>query len=192
MPDDETTAALEEWRKAEAQMQAGHELRDYGKAFTIFDAAPPLRAPARVGSGLCACGATSPRLQSDVARRRWHGEHLNSLGIGHRAVTDVMLGRNAEVSPLSDDPAPALAGIREHNERVIALCGMAPAVVRQLAEHDVPRLVAAVEAVLKEHQPVNRGDDLEPICGTCHRGFWPCPTYRAITAALTGEEPGRD
>ena len=48
----------------------------------------------------------------------------------------------------ADLPA-ALAGIRENNERVIALCDMAPAVVRQLAEHDVPSLLAAFEAVLK-------------------------------------------
>lgn len=56
---------------------------------------------------------------------------------------------------MADDPSAILAGIREHNERVIALCGMAPAVVRQLAEHDVPRLLAAVEAALKPHEPIN-------------------------------------
>ena len=51
----------------------------------------------------------------------------------------------------------------------------------------VPVLLAAIEPVLKEHQPVNRGEGLEPICGTCHKGFWPCRTYRAITTVLTGE-----
>jgi hypothetical protein len=64
-----------------------------------------------------------------------------------------------------------------------------------VAEEDEPlkrslSLLAAVEAVLKEHQPVDRGGGLKPICGTCHRGFWPCPTYQAIAAALAAQEAG--
>ena len=50
---------------------------------------------------------------------------------------------------------------------------------------DAPSLLAAVRAVLEQHQQVNRGEDLPPICGTCHKGFWPCPTYLAITREIT-------
>lgn len=50
----------------------------------------------------------------------------------------------------SDPVAAALAEIQEHNERVIALCDMAPASVQQLAEYDVPRLLKAVEAALEQ------------------------------------------
>lgn len=60
----------------------------------------------------------------------------------------------------------------------------------------VPRLIAAVEAVLEEHRPV----EVEPsdtICGECSfrlpngRYFgkvveWPCPTVAAIRSALIG------
>ncbi len=49
----------------------------------------------------------------------------------------------------TDPAASILSVIRENNDRVIALCDMAPAVVRQLAEHDVPRLLAAAEEALK-------------------------------------------
>ena len=76
---------LERWAAIEEKIQAGHKLRDSGKPFVLSDGAMQ-RAPARVGLGLCECGATSRRLQSDVSRRRWHSEHLDSLGIGHRAV----------------------------------------------------------------------------------------------------------
>jgi hypothetical protein len=91
----------------------------------------------------------------------------------------------------SDDVTAALAAIREraaHADRALKFGGSFRVTARSQA--DVPRLVAAVEAVLKEHQPVNRGEGLEPICSTCHRGFWPCPTVQAITAALSGEEAG--
>jgi hypothetical protein len=84
----------------------------------------------------------------------------------------------------------------------------------------MPRLVAAVEAVLELHtrqdKPVlcwdhvcdahrdKRGIPVQPpprdcpgcrfhemrVCQycSCPNDEWPCPTYRAITAALTGEE----
>ena len=55
------------------------------------------------------------------------------------------------------------------------------------ARTDVPRLVAALRAVLDLHKPRNGNDD----CGHCvnpadaHWGIpWPCPTVRAIEAAL--------
>ena len=59
------------------------------------------------------------------------------------------------------------------------------------ARTDVPRLLDAVEAVLKVHTPglmgVTRGDVVweseDPICVTCFKSH-PCPTVQAITSAL--------
>jgi hypothetical protein len=91
--------------------------------------------------------------------------------------------------PDTDPVASTLSEIREHDERVIALCDMAPAVVRQLAEHDVPFLLAALEAALKEADKLSRktvkGSPLERIRGECADRF-----RAAITAALTGKEAG--
>jgi len=94
----------------------------------------------------------------------------------------------------ADDLAATLAGIREHNERVIALCGMAPAVVRQLAEHDVPRLLAAIDAVLELHQPVDyvTGAQCKGCATHVTFAWWPCPTVLAITGEVTGQEAGSD
>ena len=54
----------------------------------------------------------------------------------------------------------------------------------------MPRLLAAVEAVLELHKPADRGTGAQ--CKGCatHVTFtrWPCPTYLAITSALTGPE----
>ena len=92
-----------------------------------------------------------------------------------------------------DRVASTLAKIRAEALGSIAYAGdhTCPDADASCSAHHALRLLAAVEAALKEHQPVDRGGGLESICGTCHRGFWPCPTYRAITAALTGTEtPG--
>jgi hypothetical protein len=55
-----------------------------------------------------------------------------------------------------------------------------------------PRLVAAVEAVLKRHVEAVIKDMPAPpfrYCKTCAgHPKWPCPEVQAITAALTGEE----
>ena len=52
--------------------------------------------------------------------------------------------------------------------------------------HDAIRLVAALDAVLKLHEP----DPADPSwCRDCAFA-WPCSTYRAITAELTKGEPG--
>jgi|GEM_PF-6905502 len=97
-------------------------------------------------------------------------------------------------SPLADAPddpvASTLAEIRERYEwgadRYVTL-----GEVRNSAA-DVPRLLAAVEAALKVHQPVDRGTGAQ--CKGCatHVTFtrWPCPTVRAIAAALAGEDGG--
>lgn len=47
----------------------GHGLRNEGKA---VDAAGWF---VKVGKGRCECGAQSPELTSDNARKRWHREH---------------------------------------------------------------------------------------------------------------------
>ena len=91
------------------------------------------------------------------------------------------------------DPASTLAAIREDNDRVIALCAIAPAAVRQLADHDVPALLAAVEATLKladEWRAAGCPESAEEEalmwreieCGDRLRA--------AITAALGGKEAG--
>ena len=63
-----------------------------------------------------------------------------------------------------------------------------------VARNAVPRFLAAIEAVLKLHRPVDRGrvmrccdgcEEFEDHEDCCHE--WPCPTVEDITAALTGE-----
>lgn len=96
------------------------------------------------------------------------------------------------------DPAATLEAIKERAKSAAAMDidvlsafnGVSVGGVIAASAVDVPSLVAALEAALKEHQPVNRGDDLPPICGTCHKGFWPCPTYLAITREITGKGGG--
>ncbi len=79
-----------------------------------------------------------------------------------------------------DDLTAILEEIQERYERAVSgTCSNGTS--------SVPRLIAALGAVLELHQRVDRGDDLPPICGTCHKGFWPCPTYLAITRKLTGK-----
>ena len=63
--------------------------------------------------------------------------------------------------------------------------------LRDFVTHDSPRLLAAVEAALKFHQPFTRGDEV--LCGACLDSYgehdeWPCDEYRAITAALLGKD----
>lgn len=61
---------------------------------------------------------------------------------------------------------------------------------RTVFNSDVLRMIAALEAVIGKHR--RQDDDDEPYCGTCFQspyGYapWPCPTIRAIEAALGGE-----
>lgn len=35
--------------------------------------------PAYLGHGLCSCGASSPSLESDGARKRWHKTHKDEI-----------------------------------------------------------------------------------------------------------------
>jgi hypothetical protein len=63
--------------------------------------------------------------------------------------------------------------------------------------HDVPALLVALKDVLALHKPEARGRVMNCCRGCeeengefhedcCHE--WPCPTYRAISAALLGED----
>ena len=61
------------------------------------------------------------------------------------------------------------------------------------AKDDMPRALAALKAVLEVHQGVTDGDYPENLAICDEDGeFYPCPTVRAITAALagTGKEAG--
>jgi hypothetical protein len=100
--------------------------------------------------------------------------------------------------PDTDAAAAWLNGVREraeHAERVLRLGGnFGEAAARSQA--DVPRLLAAVEAVLKLHAPTGVFPPLQ-ACSECSWPSppspvpYPCATVRAITRELTGEESGR-
>jgi hypothetical protein len=79
---------------------------------------------------------------------------------------------------MADDLASILAEIRERSDRAFTYEDWFH------AGRDIPSLLTALEAVLKLHHRKQL-----PICETC-RVRWPCPEYRAITAALTGKEAG--
>jgi hypothetical protein len=61
----------------------GHALRSEGEPYmphTTDDGEPGwIRVISWDGRGLCECGATSPPLDSNRARQRWHAEHKDSV-----------------------------------------------------------------------------------------------------------------
>lgn len=64
------------------------------------------------------------------------------------------------------------------------------------AREDVPCLLAAVEKALSFHEGCDEGYG-RTRCSTCldaygDRAEWPCPTYSAVLAALTGKEADGD
>ena len=93
---------------------------------------------------------------------------------------------------MADDLTAALEEIQAEADGSIAYSGAHDCTDTgtSCCAHNTLRLLAALRAVLGEHQPVDRGGGLEPICGTCHKGFWPCPTYLAITREIGGKEEG--
>lgn len=50
----------------------GHALQHEGKPYERGDEEDWLRTWLPIGVGLCQCGATSPELGSDTARKAWH------------------------------------------------------------------------------------------------------------------------
>jgi hypothetical protein len=93
---------------------------------------------------------------------------------------------------MPDDPlSSALGEIRERSERPLGPSAMAlpisiPAVQGLLeSAADVPRLLAALDAVLKAHR------NADGRCAWCRnpdgqRQKWPCGEYLVITRELTG------
>jgi hypothetical protein len=78
------------------------------------------------------------------------------------------------------DPAdPLAAAISDRNEDYIATLALTEATVAQMPSGDLRRLLAAVEGVLKLHEPDQYG------CQICAGA---CPEVAAITAALLGKE----
>ena len=77
------------------------------------------------------------------------------------------------------------------NKAIIALGDVRK---RCTVDGDVPSLLAAAEAVLNLHKPVNRGrvmhccEGCEAVNGEFHEDCcheWPCPTYEAVAEAIT-------
>ena len=93
------------------------------------------------------------------------------------------------------DLTAVLAEIRLRGYRNGASGAMA-ARLSDCADLDVPRLLAAVDAVLAHHQP--QPGMFPPTCFACAawdedaeetvEACWPCPTYLAISRALLGPE----
>lgn len=96
---------------------------------------------------------------------------------------------------MADDLSAVLAEIRERRETTFA----DPAgkgrpdliLAIKVARDDAPRLLAALDAALAVHRP--RQDYGRQVCAHCTDTgggtllvTWPCQTYRAILAALTG------
>lgn len=89
---------------------------------------------------------------------------------------------------MPDAPAAILAGIRERWAQLGPLYRNTHFLLDAVVQ-DIPSLLAAVEAALKQHQPIERRKGWPPTCSfDNHR--WPCAEIEAITAALTGEEAG--
>ena len=58
----------------------GHALRGEGMAFEPSDEEPWVTAwRGWTGAGLCECGATSPVLDSNRARKAWHSRHKEEV-----------------------------------------------------------------------------------------------------------------
>ena len=89
------------------------------------------------------------------------------------------------------DLTAALDEIRNRHESLSLPFGYLPQSI-MLSQADVPRLLAAVDAVLALHKPAGETGVDELWCtewpGHGPIVMWPCPTYLAISRALTGEE----
>ena len=89
------------------------------------------------------------------------------------------------------DTAAILAGIKERqalaSDASLGFSRMEErhAALIKVGYEDAPALLGAVEAVLALHRPDHHK---VRMCDLCQFGEWPCPTYRAISAALTGTE----
>lgn len=102
---------------------------------------------------------------------------------------------------MPDNLTVALDEIRERANRRLTFPVTSSTALQGAIESagDVPRLLAALDEVLKLHQPVGRGrvmnccEGCEAVNGEFHEDCcheWPCPTVQAISRALLGEEGG--
>lgn len=90
--------------------------------------------------------------------------------------------------------AAYLAGAKNRAEAVTM--PFSPHRCCELSQADTPRLLAAVERVLARHKPgdgtaeihtLEKGWHSVTACAGCEEP-WPCPDYKAISAALLGED----
>jgi len=58
---------------------AGHALQAEGRPYQPNGEGAHMRAPWYIGYALCSCGATSPELDSDASRKRWHKVHKHEV-----------------------------------------------------------------------------------------------------------------
>jgi hypothetical protein len=97
----------------------------------------------------------------------------------------------------TDPLAAELAAIAHRNEQLRTRYGhVGGLLVLTKAQHDVPRLLAAVSKVLEIHKPADHGRVML-CCEGCEETDmegcqeWPCPTYQAIAAGLLGQDQQR-
>ena len=87
---------------------------------------------------------------------------------------------------MTDNLAAALDEIRKRHAVIALPCGDVAIVIGRFkhSTDDVPRLLAALDEVLKLHHPaIGQPEWCE------ESGFsWPCSTHEAISRALLGEE----
>ena len=91
----------------------------------------------------------------------------------------------ATLAEISDDVTMAAAALVNNR--------LAPSAKKTAADelaHWAPRLLAAVEAVLKHHRPVEHSRYHTIVCGIC-REIWPCGEVQAISRELLSEEGER-
>lgn len=99
--------------------------------------------------------------------------------------------------PDPDPVATYLAQIRERMNQRLTIPVTPAMAMRGAIEsaRDIPRLLAAVDAVLAVHRraPGHDGRDRCAWCRTSRgvREPWPCGEYQAISAELLGEEAGQ-
>jgi hypothetical protein len=96
---------------------------------------------------------------------------------------------------MAPDPLAAeLTAIEQRHEELRSRYGhVGGLLVLAKAQNDVPRLLAAVEAVLALHR---RANGWRSVCRTCCNAAgemvrWPCSTYLAVTRELLSEEADR-
>jgi len=95
----------------------------------------------------------------------------------------------------TNDLSSLLSPIRERYTRTRAPITGNSVTTLFASAADVPRLLKAVDAALAYHRPFDHQERVGTSrrCRTCAGlPVWPCAQYKAITAALSGTQPGED